>query len=206
MISVPFQRIAVDIVGPLLRSSHENQCVLVVCDYATRYPEAMAMWSVKADKVPEELVILFARIGIPKEILTNQGINFTSMLLQELYRLLHMHHIHTSPYHPQTDVLIEWFNQTLKMMLRKTAVEDYYHVLITYCEVPQSSTILVFQAVVRTCTEGTVRWAEGAVERKGEEFRKCYVTHPDDAGQNGGDEGACDGEHGKGTNNPEEVV
>ena len=43
-------------------------------------------------------------------------------------------------------------------------------------------------------------------EVKGREFRECRVTHPDDAGQNGGDEGARDGEHGKGTNNTEKVV
>ena len=42
--------------------------------------------------------------------------------------------------------------------------------------------------------------------RKGEEFTERHVTHPDDAGQNGGDEGAHDGEHGKGTDNTEEVV
>ena len=37
-----------------------------------------------------------------------------SRLLTELYRLLHVHSIRTSPYHPQTDGLVEWFNQTLK--------------------------------------------------------------------------------------------
>ena len=147
VISVPFERIAMDIVGPLPRSSHGNRYVLVVCDYATRYPEAMAMRSVEAERVAEELVTLFARVGIPKEILTDQGTNFTSMLLQELYRLLHIRHIRTSPYHPQTDGLVERFNRTLKMMLRKTAVEEgkdwdrlLPYVLFAYREVPQSST------------------------------------------------------------------
>ena len=37
-----------------------------------------------------------------------------SRLLTELYRLLHVHSIRTSPYHPQTDGLAERFNQTLK--------------------------------------------------------------------------------------------
>ena len=36
IISQPFQRIAMDIVGPLPRSRRGNRYVLVVCDYATR--------------------------------------------------------------------------------------------------------------------------------------------------------------------------
>ena len=35
----PFEQIAVDIVGPLPRSKEGNQYILVVCDYATRYPD-----------------------------------------------------------------------------------------------------------------------------------------------------------------------
>ncbi|KAL5518082.1 hypothetical protein EMCRGX_G003760 [Ephydatia muelleri] len=84
----------------------------------------MAMRSVEAERVAEELVTLFERVGIPKKILTDQGTNFTSMLLQELHRLLHIRHIHTSPYPPQKDGLVERFNLTLKMMLRKTAVKE----------------------------------------------------------------------------------
>lgn len=82
------------------------------------------MRSVEAERVAEELVTLFERVGIPKKILTDQGTNFTSMLLQELHRLLHIRHIHTSPYPPQKDGLVERFNLTLKMMLRKTAVKE----------------------------------------------------------------------------------
>ena len=95
--------------------------VLVICDYATRYPEAFAMRSVDAEHVAEELVSVFSRVCVPREILTDQGTNFTSRLLSELYRLLHVHPIRTSPYHPQTDGLVGRFNQTSKSMLRKTA-------------------------------------------------------------------------------------
>ena len=41
IVEEPFQRIAMDIVGPLPRSSSGNRYILVVCDYATRYPETM---------------------------------------------------------------------------------------------------------------------------------------------------------------------
>ena len=42
IIAQPFSRIAMDIIGPLPKSRNGNRYVLVVCDYATRYPEAVA--------------------------------------------------------------------------------------------------------------------------------------------------------------------
>ena len=62
--------------------------MLVISDYATRYPEAISLRSVTAKKVAEVLIDLFARYGIPEEILTDRGTNFTSELLGELYRLI----------------------------------------------------------------------------------------------------------------------
>ena len=120
--------------------------ILVVCDYATRYPEAVALKSIDAEHIAEELVHLFARVCIPEEILTDKGSNFTSQLLTELYKMLNVHPIRTSPYHPQTDGLVERFNQTLKAMLRKAAIErkDWDkmipYLLFAYREVPQAST------------------------------------------------------------------
>ncbi len=46
----------------------------------------------------EELVHLFSRVGVPKEILADQGCNFTSQLLTEVYKMLHVHPIRTTPY------------------------------------------------------------------------------------------------------------
>ena len=147
VVSEPFSRIAMDIVGPLPRSRSGNRYVLVVCDYGTRYPEAVPVRTIDAVTVAEELMKLFSRVGIPREILTDQGSNFQSQLLRELYRLLHIDALLTSPYHPQMDGLVERFNQTLKSMLKKTASEEGKDwdrliplLLFAYREVPQEST------------------------------------------------------------------
>ena len=87
-------------------------------------PEAFALKSVDAENVAEALMTMFWRVGVPKEILTDQGTNFTSKLLAELYRLLQVKDVRTSPYHPQTDGLVERFNRTLKNMLRKTVTNE----------------------------------------------------------------------------------
>ena len=121
---VPFSRIAVVIVRPLPHSHAGNRFILAICDYATCYPEAVPLKSVDAEHVAEELVKLFMRVGVPAEILTDQGSNFMSQLLVEVYNLLHIKPIRTSPYRPQTDGLVERFNQTLKAMLKKAASED----------------------------------------------------------------------------------
>ena len=89
---------------------------------------------------------LFSRVGVPSEILSDQGSNFMPKLLSEVYNLLYIRPNRTSPYHPQTDGLVERFNQTLKAMLRKTAVrgKDWDkllpYLLFSYGEVPQAST------------------------------------------------------------------
>ena len=119
IITTPFHRIAMDIVGPLPRTRSGNKYVLTICDYATKYPEAIPLPSIEAERIAKELVIVFSRMGIPKEILTDQGTKFMSTLLQEVYQLLNITPIRTSPYHPQTNGLVERLNGTLKSMIKK---------------------------------------------------------------------------------------
>ncbi len=70
-----------------------------------------------------------------------------SNLLKQVYQLLGIKSLRTTPYHPQTDGLTERFNQTLKQMLRKFVDEtgrdwDQWlpYLLFAYREVPQAST------------------------------------------------------------------
>ena len=66
-----------DVVGPWPKTRKENQYLLVLCDYATRYPEAFPLLTFTSPVVAEKLIEMFAHYGIPKEILTDQGTNFT---------------------------------------------------------------------------------------------------------------------------------
>ena len=170
-----------DIVGPLPRSRAGNRYVLVICDYATRYPEAIPLRTIDTEHVAEELIKMFARVGVPEEILTDQGTNFTSQLLTELYRLLRVHPIRTSAYHPQTDGLVEQFNQTLKTMLRKTANQEgkdwdklVPYLLFAYREVPQASTgFSPFELLYgRDVRARTIRHLEGVLGSQPKKWRK----------------------------------
>ena len=105
------------------------------------------MRSFTAQAVARKQIKLFSRHGIPKEVLTDQGTNFTSVLLAELYRMLGVRPLKTTPYHPQTDGVVKRCNQTLKRMLRKVVNEDgnnwdklIPYILYAYQQVPQAST------------------------------------------------------------------
>ena len=70
-----------DIIGPLPWNCSGCRYILVICDYATRYPEAIPCRSIDAEHTAGELIKVFAQVVIPEEILTDQGSNFTSKLL-----------------------------------------------------------------------------------------------------------------------------
>ena len=97
IIGEPFARLAMDVVGPLPRTATGKQYVLVISDYATRYPEAYAMRNVSAPAVAEKLIDLFSHYRVPREILSDQGTNFMSKLLKEIYSVIGVKPIHTSP-------------------------------------------------------------------------------------------------------------
>lgn len=73
IIETPFERVGMDIVGPLPKSARGHQYILVIVDYATRYPEAVPLRKANAKKNSKRTVPLQQPVGIPKEILTDQG-------------------------------------------------------------------------------------------------------------------------------------
>ena len=90
IIDTPFQREEVDLVGPHEpRTENRNKYILTLVDYATRYPEAVALSSIEIEAVAEALVSIFSRVGVPKVILTDMGSQFTSALMKVVSRLSH---------------------------------------------------------------------------------------------------------------------
>ena len=145
---VPFRQVAIDLAGPIKpRSSSGNAYVLCVVDYATRYPEAVPLRNIEAATVAEALFGIYSRVGFPQVAVTDQGSQFTSELYKEMCRLEGIERHTTSPYHPQSNGLVERFNQTFKGILRKLCLEhpkdwDRYlpALLFAYRDVPQEST------------------------------------------------------------------
>ena len=124
LIDTPFKRVAVDIVGPIEpRSERKSRYILTMIDYATRYPEAVALPGIETERVAEALVEMFSRVGIPDEMLTDCGSQFTAEVMKEVSRLLSLQQIITTPYHPICNGLIKRSHMTLKQMLRRVCAE-----------------------------------------------------------------------------------
>lgn len=147
LIDTPFERVAVDIIGPLKPVSNRgNKYILTMVDFATRYPDAVALPAIDSATVTEGLVEMFSRVGFPREVLCDQASCFTSDLMREVNDLLAIKHLSSTPYHPMCNGLVERFNGTLKQMLRKLCQEDpkswdrlLAPLLFAYREVPQAS-------------------------------------------------------------------
>ena len=123
--SGPFERVAMDILGPLPITTRGNKYILVVGDYFTKWVESFPLASIEAEKVAEVFVHQFVcRFGTPNILHTDQGRNFDSALVKAMCKLLGIKKTRTTAYYPQSDGLIERFNRTLLNLLSIAARED----------------------------------------------------------------------------------
>ena len=121
----PLQLVAMDIVGPFPESPAGNIYILVVADYFTRWTEAYAIPDQEATTVARKLTDeFFFRFSPPEQLHSDQGRNFESAVISEVCKLLGVVKTRTTPYHPQSDSLVERFNRTLLSMLATAAVEQ----------------------------------------------------------------------------------
>ena len=107
IVTVPFERVCIDLVGPLPKSKGGYQYLLTYIDVATRWPEVVALRSIQARPVVEALLEIFSRNGIPKVIISDQGTQLTGKIMKELTTLYGISKVETSPYHPQSNGLVE---------------------------------------------------------------------------------------------------
>lgn len=120
-----WQRIAMDIMGPLPESFKGNKYILVIMEYTTRYVLALPLKEISAKTVMRKFIKhIVNREGIPSEILTDQGSNFQSQSMKELCKQLGIKQLRTTAYHPQTDGAVEKFNRTLGDMLTAHVTND----------------------------------------------------------------------------------
>ena len=99
----PFDQVGVDLV-----------------DYLTKWPEVFPVRDQTAPTIAKLLVKeVICCYGVPMELLSDHGTNFLSNLLCKVYSLMNIHKLNKTAYHPQTDGLVECFNQTLTDMLAK---------------------------------------------------------------------------------------
>ena len=147
LIDTPFKRVAVDIVGPIEpRSDKKSRYILTMIDYATRYPEAVALPSIETERVAEALIAMFSRVGIPSEMLMEHESRVTIEVMNEVSRLLSLQQLTTISYRPYSKGPVERFHAMLKRVLLTMCAErpndwDKYlpALLFAVREIPQES-------------------------------------------------------------------
>lgn len=85
---VPFDQVAMDVLGALPVTKSGNRYALVISDYFTKWPEVIAIPNQEAETIAQVFVKEFVcRYGVPLELHTDQGKNFESILLAETLKV-----------------------------------------------------------------------------------------------------------------------
>jgi transposase InsO family protein len=124
-VGYPMERLATDILGEFPVTEKGNRYILVVADYFTKWTEAFPMPNMEAQTVAKLITEeVICRFGTPGCIHSDQGRQYESLLFSEVCKHLQIRKTRTTPYHPQSDGMVERFNKTLATMLSSYVAEN----------------------------------------------------------------------------------
>ncbi|KFD64425.1 hypothetical protein M514_04349, partial [Trichuris suis] len=127
--SAAWDKLGVDIVGPLQGMSYGHRFAVTMIDYYSKWPEVHFCQQPTTKEVLNFFQEIFSRDGYPSEIVTDNGKQFTSY---EFKRFLEEHairHSKTSLYYPQVNGEVERFNRTLKDALQAAQIGQHSKLL-----------------------------------------------------------------------------
>jgi len=87
-------------------------------DAQSKWFEVVPMSTTTTEKTMEVLRSMFARYGIPQQLVTDNGPQFTATEFDRFMKGNGIKHIKTSPYHPASNGETERFFQTFKHSLK----------------------------------------------------------------------------------------
>ena len=115
----PNDKIAMDIVGPLSETQSGNNYILSIQDMLTKYRILIPLRETSSESILTNLLDHYIyTFSDPKHILTDQGANFVSDLVQKFENLFRIKHIKTTAFHPQSNEALERTHGTIKDLLR----------------------------------------------------------------------------------------
>ena len=127
----PWQKIAADLF------ELKGQPYLLVSDYFSRYVEVAKLSRTTSPDIVVHLKSMFARHGIPDQVLSDNGPQFSASSFAKFAEEYGFTHITTSPKYPQANGQVEQAVQTVKSMLKKAT--DPYQALMAYRATPLES-------------------------------------------------------------------
>ena len=120
--------VGVDLTGPFPTTARGNKMILVIADHFTRWVDAIPIPDGTAETVAHTLEErVFAYLGVPEEIHSDQGRQFESKVLEECCRLWGCTKSRTAPYRPQGNSVVERLNKTVGNSLRSLLLDRDQH-------------------------------------------------------------------------------
>ncbi len=116
--------ISIDLIGPIVESKRGNKYICTITEYVTKNAFARPIKNKTAESVAEVLWQYISIYGPPRTLLSDQGTEFVNHVVRQLTLMCGINHRVTSPYHPNTNGLVERFNQTLIRALKKHCEDD----------------------------------------------------------------------------------
>jgi len=115
----PMERVHIDFLGPLPRTSNGNEHCLMMVDQFTKWVECVPLPSQKAEVAAKAAIdTFFTRFGYPFQLFSDQGRNFQSKVFEAVCKALQIHKARTTPYRPSSNGQVERFNRTLMDAVR----------------------------------------------------------------------------------------
>jgi len=111
-----YAHLYMDIIGPLFDHGDYRYCLCLI-DSHTRYPFAYTSSSATSKDVCQCLIDVFAQVGIPSKITSDQGTCFTAELTTKFLEMFGCSPVWSTPLHPEGNSLIERRNQTFEKTL-----------------------------------------------------------------------------------------
>lgn len=99
----PFEIINMDHIGPVVTSPKGNKYVLVVINNLTKYVKLYPVRNCDTEGVTSSLQSFILLYGVPKRVISDRGIAFTSKAFQEFCLQHGIHHRLNSVRHPQAN-------------------------------------------------------------------------------------------------------
>jgi hypothetical protein len=95
----PMELWSMDVLGPLPTTAQGNQYILVMSDHFTKLVEVVPIPNQRAETVAKAFVDeVVTRHGVPSKLLTDQGRNLEADLMKQVFSLLGVQKLRTSPY------------------------------------------------------------------------------------------------------------
>lgn len=114
----PWQIIALDLIGPLPRSTSGNEYLLVVCDWFTKYPLLCPLRKATSTNICRFLENeVFLVYGVPQYIICDNGRQLVSREIQDLVKSYKSKFWYTAGYHAQAN-FVERYNRTVCTAIR----------------------------------------------------------------------------------------